>query len=139
MWILKTVKLRYFAHCKTYSLPIESMIHVFLDVHMSLACKISLEPFWRSSEIIIENYYSVWREKTHKLSKLATGKIFFLHFICYYYNLLRYMFISCDNWKTLLFIKVYSYPEVLFNRHVLAFYETNDLKKIRILFFLSPQ
>ena len=41
-----------------------------------------------------------------------------------------------DNWKILLFIKVYSYSDVAFNRHVLAFFEaTSDLKEVRIFFF----
>ena len=44
-------------------------------------------------------------------------------------------FISFD--KALFFIKVYRYPEVPFNRHVLAFFETSDFKEVRILFFNS--
>ena len=36
-----------------------------------------------------------------------------------------------------LFIKVYRHPEVLFNRHVLAFFVTSDLKEVFILFFIS--
>ena len=45
--------------------------------------------------------------------------------------------IQCDNWKTLLFIKVYRNSEVLFNRHVLALFEISELKEVRILFFIS--
>ena len=43
------------------------------------------------------------------------------------------LFIPCDNWKNLFFMKVNSYPEVLFNSHVLALFETSGLKKVRIL------
>ena len=33
--------------------------------------------------------------------------------VCYLYNLFRWMFfIPCDNWKTLLFMKVYRYSEI---------------------------
>ena len=46
-------------------------------------------------------------------------------------------FIQCNNWKTSIFIKVYYYAEVLFNRHILAFFETNDLKEVRILLFIT--
>ena len=38
---------------------------------------------------------------------------------------------------TTTFTKVYSYPDVLFNRHVLAFFETSDLKEVRVSFFIS--
>ena len=31
------------------------------------------------------------------------------------------------------FVKVYHYPEVLFNRHDLVLFETSDLKEVRIL------
>ena len=47
------------------------------------------------------------------------------------------IFTPYDNWKTLFFIKIYRYPEVLFNGHVLAFFEASDLKEVRILFFIS--
>ena len=36
------------------------------------------------------------------------------------------------------FLKVYCNPEVLFKRHVLAFFEKSDSKEVRI-FFLSPK
>ena len=42
--------------------------------------------------------------------------------------------------KDNVFMKVYCYPEVLFIRHVLVFFqlfETSDLKKFRILIFIS--
>ena len=42
-------------------------------------------------------------------------------------------FIPFDNWNTLFFIKAYRYIEVLFNRHVLALFETSDLKEVGIL------
>ena len=44
-------------------------------------------------------------------------------------------FVPCDNWKALLFINVYS--EFLSNHGVLAFFETSDLIKILILFFIA--
>ena len=39
------------------------------------------------------------------------------------------LLIPCENWKTQFLIKVYRYPEVLFNPHVLAFSETNNSKE----------
>ena len=47
------------------------------------------------------------------------------------------LFILFDNWKTLVFIKVYCKVEVLFNPYDLVFFGTNDLKEVAILFFIS--
>ena len=34
-------------------------------------------------------------------------------------------FIPCDNWKTLIFMEIFRYPEVWYNRRrVAAFFET---------------
>ena len=35
------------------------------------------------------------------------------------------------------FFNVSRYPNALLNRYVLAFFETSDLKEVRILFFIS--
>ena len=45
-------------------------------------------------------------------------------------------FIPCDNWNIMFFVKMYRYPQVFFNRHVLTFFETSDLEEDRILFFI---
>ena len=42
-------------------------------------------------------------------------------------------FILCDNYKTLFSIQFYLYLEVLFNRHVLAFFEASDLKEVHTM------
>ena len=42
--------------------------------------------------------------------------------------------IPCDNF----FIKAYRYPEVLFKRHVLTFFEKSDFKEVCI-YFRSPE
>ena len=56
--------------------------------------------------------YFVWKETSHKPLKVAAAINPFLQCVCYWYNLLRWMFfILCDNWKTLLFMKVYRYSE----------------------------
>ena len=38
--------------------------------------------------------------------------------------------IPYDNWKTLIFIQVYRYYEVSFNRHVFAFFQASVLKSL---------
>ena len=61
----------------------------------------------------------------------------FLQYICYCCNLLRWMFfILCDNWKTLLFIKVHRYSEGFSSRNVAAFFRRSILKEVRILRYL---
>ena len=49
----------------------------------------------------------------------------------------------CNAWKKWFPINVYRYPKVLFNCHVLAFFETRDLKTVLYLkfvfYFLFPE
>ena len=67
----------------------------------------------------------------------------FLQCVCYWHKLLQKMFfILCEYWKKLFFTKVYVFFTIVilwvfFSRHVLAFFETNDLKEILILIFIS--
>ena len=46
-------------------------------------------------------------------------------------------FISCDKWRVKFFVKIYRYLEVLFNHHVLAFWERRYLKEACIFFYLK--
>ena len=66
---------------------------------------------------------------TRKPSKVATERVFSPVFIVLLQLALINVFISCSNRKTLV-IKVYCYPEVLFNCHILALIEANDLKEV---------
>ena len=51
--------------------------------------------------------------------------------------LLRWMFfVSCDNRKTLFFLKVCRYCEIFFNHYIVVLFETSVLKKVRILCYL---
>ena len=43
--------------------------------------------------------FLLWKETTHKPSKVATAKKRFLH--CFYYWCFDMLFVPCDNWKTL--------------------------------------
>ena len=54
----------------------------------------------------------------------------FLQRVCYWYNLLRWMFfILCDNWKTLLFMKVCRYSEIFLSAMLLLFLKPVFWKK----------
>ena len=62
-----------------------------------------------------------------ELKSIATAKTFSAVCILLV-QLASIIFIPCDNWKAMFFIKVYRYPEVFFNRNVLVLFETSDLK-----------
>ena len=46
-------------------------------------------------------------------------------------------FIPCNNWKPLVSIKVYHYPEVLLKSHDVVFIEISDLEEVRLLIIIS--
>ena len=48
------------------------------------------------------------------------------------------MLIPYNNWKTLLFLKVYRYSEILFNRRVATFFKPVFEKK-PVFYALSPE
>ena len=62
----------------------------------------------------------------------------FLQCVCYWYNLLRWMFfILCDNWKTLLFMKVCRYSEIFLSAMLLLSLKPVFWKK-SVFYALSP-
>ena len=73
------------------------------------------------------------KRNVSQIFKSSSSKKVFFKCVYHWYNLLRRLcFIPCDNWKTLLFIQTYHYPEVWYNRHVAAFFETSVWKKFAI-------
>ena len=69
----------------------------------------------------------------------ASCKNPFLQCVCYWYNLLRWMFfILCDNWKTLLFMKVCRYSEIFLSAMLLLSLKPVFWKK-SIFYALAPQ
>ena len=69
----------------------------------------------------------------------ASCKNPFLQCVCYWYNLLRWMFfILCDNWKTLLFMKVCRYSEIFLSAMLLLSLKPVFWKK-SVFYALSPQ
>ena len=83
-----------------------------------------------TAKVYYKFFYSAWKETTQIPSKLATAKNPFSSV----YNIVttcfdKWFFILCDNW--------HRYPEVLYNRHVLALFEARDSKEVRTLFFIS--
>ena len=74
--------------------------------------------------------HSLRKETPRKPSNVAAATKPFLQCVCYLHNLLWWIFyILCDNWKTLFFVKVYSYFERSSNRHVAAFFKEVFLKR----------
>ena len=71
--------------------------------------------------------------------KSASCKNPFLQCVCYCYNLLRSMlFILCDTWKTLLFMKLYRSPETVLSDMLLLSLKPVYCKK-SVFYALSPQ
>ena len=123
------------------------VFHKFYLLHSWVLCPIWSSLPWKSKEDSYRPkytsfFFTVKKETTNEPSKVLTRKNLFLQ--CYW----SVLFISVigttcfdvffhDNWKVLFFEKDYCWLEVLSNRHVLTFFEINNLKEIRILFFTS--
>ena len=86
------------------NLPLTSSIYfVFLPLEMQ---KNSNRPKYTTRFLIC------LKRSSPRTFKSGSYKNTFLQWVRYWYNLLRWMFfILCDNWKTLLFVKVYRYSE----------------------------
>ena len=81
------------------------------------------------------NYYQ--QHRSYRTSLTPFQKPFLQRVYSWCKLFRKIIFVPCDNWKTMLFIKVYRYPEILFNRHVLVLFETSDLKKSYFNFYLD--
>ena len=89
-----------------------------------------------TNQIYYKFFYSAWREATHKPSKVATAKkIFSIVFVIVTTNFDK-CFHSMWQLEDIVFNKSLSIPPGLFNCHVLALFETNDLKEVRFFFYL---
>ena len=95
----------------------------------------SLKMQWRliQTKLFYTIFHSVWKETSHKPSKVAAAKNFFSSV----YVIGTACFSECfllpnDNWKTLFFVQIHSYPEGFCKHHVVAFFETSVLKEVRI-------
>ena len=88
------------------NLPLTRSIYlVFLSLQMQGRLK--------QTKIYHTFFLFVWKETTHKPLKVAAAKTLFssayvIGTTCFD----EYFFILCDNWKTLLFMKVYLYSEI---------------------------
>ena len=70
-----------------------------------------------------------WRNDSWNFKCSYSNKPF-LKCVYYWYNLIQWIFfILYDNWKTLFFIKDYSYCEGFSNRHLPALFERSVLKR----------
>ena len=67
---------------------------------------------------LYHNFFTVWKVMTRKPSKYSNCEK--LVSINYFHSMWQ-----CDNLKIMFFIKVYRYAEVLFDWHVLVFFEAS--------------
>ena len=112
------------------NLPLTSSIYfVFLPLEMQKRLK--------QTKVCHALSYFVWRNDPQAF-KSGSWKQSFLQCVCYWYNLLRWMFfILCDNWKTLLFIKVYRYCGIFLYAMLLLSLKPVFWKK-SVFYALSP-
>ena len=83
--------------------------------------------------IVYKKFFLLWKETTHKPWK-AVIAIAFFQCVYYWYNLLQWMFfIPCDISKLYFSLTNYSWCEVFFNYHAVAFFEASVLKEVCIL------
>ena len=75
---------------------------------------------------------TVLKETSNKPSRLVTAKNVFTIVCMLLVKHFSIFFVPYDNLKKLFFIQIYCYTEVLCHRHVVAFFETSVLKKVRI-------
>ena len=103
-----------------------------MDSICLVVCSLEMQRKLILTKVHYKFLFSVSKETTHKPSKvkkkLAKNFSSSVHVIDT--DLLRSMlFIPFDNWKSILFVKVFRY----FSRHIVAFFETSILKEVRIL------
>ena len=112
-------------------LPLKSSIYfVFLPLEMH-------NRFGQTKVYHAFSYFA-WLETNHKPLKVAAAKTL-LQGVCYCYNLLWWMFfILCDNWKTLLFMKVYRFPEIFLDTILILSMKTVFWKKA-VFYALFPK
>ena len=89
------------------------------------------------------NKLQSWKRRSYlsekRMALMGFRKNLFLQCVCYWYNLLWWMFlILCDNWKTLLFIIVYHYPEIILTAMLLLSLKPVFWRK-SAFYPLSPQ
>ena len=85
-------------------------------------------------------FYSLWKE-THKPLTFKRGsfKKAFLQCVCYWYNLLQWIFFfPCHLWKALFFMEVYHYSEVFLTAMLLLSLKPAFWKK-SVFYSLSRQ
>ena len=100
-----------------------------------------LEMQRRLKQIKVYHTFShfVWKKNDPQTFKSGSSKNPFLQCVCYYYNLLRWMFfILCDTWKKLLFMKVYRCCEIVLSAMLLLSLKSAYFKK-SVFYDLSPQ
>ena len=114
------------------NLPLTSSIYfVFLPLEMQKKT--------RTDQSIPRVFLLCLKRNDPQTFKSGSCKNPFLQCVCYCYNLLRWMFfILCDNWKTLLFMKVCRYSEIFLSAMLLLSLKPVFWKK-SAFYALSPQ
>ena len=80
---------------------------LFINSIYLVSCSVEMQRRVTQTKVYYNLFYSVWKETSTNLSKVAAVKTVFPKCVYHWYNLLRSMFfIPCDNF----FIQIYRYP-----------------------------
>ena len=93
----------------------------------------------RQTKVYYALFYSVSKEVSHKLLKVAAAKRFFPSLFIIDRTYFDECFLFYVITGSSIYTQIYRYPEAYYNRHVATFFETSVLKEVRILCPLSPQ
>ena len=117
--------------CRKLNLPLLISIYLaFLPLEIQRKLK--------QTKVYHTLFHFVWKETTDKPLKEAASKTLFFSVDYHWLNLRRWkFFIPCDNWKALLFIKVYRFSEVILTAMVMLSLKPVFWKKT-VLYALSP-
>ena len=109
--------------------PTSSIYFVFLSLEMQKRLE--------QAKVYCSFSYFVLKETNPQIFKSGSCKNLFLQCVHYWYNLFRWaFFILYDNWKTLLFVKVYRYTKTFEAPCCCFLFFTSVLKEVRILYCL---
>ena len=88
----------------------------------------------------LQTFLLCLKKNASQTPKSSSCKKVFPECVYHWYNLLWCIFSTlCDNWKALLFIQFYRYPEIWYNQHMLCFLKWVFWKKSAFSIFIICQ
>ena len=99
-----------YLHIENYIQKIKFVSH---KQHFFVFLPLEMQKRLKQTKVYHTFCYFAWKETTHKPLKVASAKNLFSSVYVLVQLASKNVFILCDNWKTLLFMKVYRNSEIL--------------------------